>query len=127
MLDPKGKELIPILVLLIFHYIADAVILLHNWWIRKNERAQDRAIEITLLKIMAWLINNLVFAGIFMTLLVIIIFNDDNKEQLVILFGCAWLMNSVIAVGIAMGFGRQRRKQGEQGGLFNSKPAVPAN
>jgi hypothetical protein len=107
MLDLKHPDvtktgLDSLLLLLIFHYIADLFILLHNWWFRHKE--QEKYIEQALFKVFLWLCNNTMFTAIFAILFVLTLNNMLKSDTVVSIFTYCWLLNSVIAVGITFGF-----------------------
>jgi hypothetical protein len=81
MLDPSGGELIPILILLIFHYIADLAITLHNVLVRRDEKEVD--ISVLLRQVVAWVINNSVFSAVFLMLMIDIFEKNRDPSQII--------------------------------------------
>jgi hypothetical protein len=100
-------------VLLIFHYVSDLGILLHNWWFRHEE--QEKYIKQALFKVFLWMCNNTVFTTLFAMLLFLTMNDFLSAGTIVMIFTYGWLMNSIIAVGITFGFShyeitRERRR-----------------
>jgi hypothetical protein len=109
MLDPSGGELIPILILLIFHYISDLVITFHNVWVRQDEKEID--LSGLYFQVVSWIVNNSVFSAIFLMLVILIFTNDFNASGAIRWFPYAWILNSVIAIGITIYFGHQEMRK----------------
>ena len=89
MLDLKHQDVAKtgldlLLLLLIFHYIADLLILLHNWWFRHKE--QEKYIEQALFKVFLWLCNNTVFTAVFAMLFVLTLNNTVKSDTVVSIF-----------------------------------------
>jgi hypothetical protein len=112
MLNPNGAHLTEILVLLIFHYFADLIILGHNSYSRRRESADEKFSRKRFAKVNCWLINNAAFCLIFLMLLRRIRI-DNQPASHMITFTVLWLINSMLAVGISLVFGFLERKDAD--------------
>jgi hypothetical protein len=106
MLEPNGGELIPILILLIFHFIADFVITLHNVVVRQSESGRD--IARLFWQVVSWIINNITFSVMFFIFVVMIYLGTVSAIGFVVWFPYIWFINSVISIGITI-FSATRR------------------
>jgi hypothetical protein len=99
LLNEEGKHLFGILVLLIFHYTSDLLLLGHNYWARRKET--DSGLSP---KVVFWLLNNAMFVAIFTYFVINLLPDATAKANYMFPFSVLWLINSVIALGLTAGF-----------------------
>jgi hypothetical protein len=117
-----GLELI--LILLVFHYIFDLVILLHNWWYRRAEEQQSENEDVrqALLQVILWVGNNAIFLTIFASFVAFLLLGYVKpKTRLVDPFIILWFLNSLIAVSITSISSRPEMKRHRE--KHQSQPA----
>ena len=110
--------------LLIFHYVSDLTILLHNWWFRRKE--QEKYLERALLKVFLLDVQQHCVHNNFGMLLYLTMVDLVKSDTVVIVFTYSWLVNSIIPVGITFCFShyeisRERRKLRQE---LSSEPAM---
>jgi hypothetical protein len=108
MIDPSGDALVPIMTFLIVHYLADLFITVHNVKFRQDEK--EMSISKLFDQVMAWITNNIAFVACLLMFVGIIYSNNLDVSWVIKAFPGAWLVNSIIAIGITIYFSRREMK-----------------
>ena len=101
-LSDTGIRLRYLLIFLIFHYLVDALVLGRNIFTRRNEPGYDREF----IKVLLWLISNVVFIMIYFGLLFLDREDRSNFTETMLFqwMMVIWLSNSVINLAVSFFF-----------------------